>query len=513
MCLIASVVFYEGNFLKLVFNGSGLQQPKMKQHAVAEQVLMAVQDAEHGIKQLVAFFIRNRGYDQQMLLTCLEKMLPPYMLPSVLIEVDQMPPVPGKVNEQTCLAEIKATVKDECPLTSLVVIQQYLLNIWRDVLQTDEVNIRDNFFEAGGDQLLAGLLVFRVNRCLGISMPLQWISEMPTIEGLAERIFRAHTHAGVLDPQTNNQEWQTGVKIAYLKPVASAPSFFFCPPLEGLQPATSITGIINMGPLLRKDVGFYCVHPPALQPALLHRLRNGHAIHLTDVLWSSTAFENMVEEAIENILAIQENGPYILGGFCTGCIMAAAISKRLMEKGKEVRTMILIDAPLGLAQPGKTAVSMEYTRNDIIWFVSHDIGKDLPGMDWTSVCERVEDVPDELIWQTMLALVHEKKALPDSVTAAELKAGFEHKFFNYPLVTHCLNITGYGYPASKITASLVLYTSSMYKELPPAFDVYVKEHILHGEVQVKEIPAGHLGLFQPNILPGWIDMINEQLVQ
>src|SRR6185295_5122247 len=63
--------------------------------------------------------------------------------------------------------------------------------LWSELLGVDVVGVDENFFALGGHSLLATRLVSRVSGAFGIEVPLRWLFESPTVEGLAERIESA----------------------------------------------------------------------------------------------------------------------------------------------------------------------------------------------------------------------------------------------------------------------------------------------------------------------------------
>ena len=68
------------------------------------------------------------------------------------------------------------------------VAEQVLAEIWRDVLNLEQVGIFDNFFELGGHSLLATQIISRIRQEFRLELPLQHLFEEPTIANLAEFI-------------------------------------------------------------------------------------------------------------------------------------------------------------------------------------------------------------------------------------------------------------------------------------------------------------------------------------
>jgi amino acid adenylation domain-containing protein len=117
----------------------------------------------------------------------LAEKLPDYMIPSRFVAVLTLPLTPNGKLDRKALAKLDgvelATGTDyTAPRNEL---ERTLVEIWQTVFRRERVGIRDNFFELGGHSLLAALIGSRINRQLGIDVPLRQILEHPTIETLA----------------------------------------------------------------------------------------------------------------------------------------------------------------------------------------------------------------------------------------------------------------------------------------------------------------------------------------
>jgi acyl carrier protein len=63
--------------------------------------------------------------------------------------------------------------------------EQVLAEVWCDVLRLERVGVHDNFFDVGGQSLMAIKVVTRVQQRLGVSIPLESVFDRPTIAELA----------------------------------------------------------------------------------------------------------------------------------------------------------------------------------------------------------------------------------------------------------------------------------------------------------------------------------------
>jgi acyl carrier protein len=120
--------------------------------------------------------------------------LPPYMVPSAYVRMDELPLTPnGKIDRKALPTpdwENKdAYVPPETPT------EETLADIWSAVLGLEQVGIHDNFFVLGGHSLLATQLVARIRNKLNLELPLMYIFDYPSVASLAVAVeaFRMAT--------------------------------------------------------------------------------------------------------------------------------------------------------------------------------------------------------------------------------------------------------------------------------------------------------------------------------
>jgi acyl carrier protein len=70
-------------------------------------------------------------------------------------------------------------------------IEQTLLGLWQELLGIEDIGIRDDFFELGGQSLLATQLISRARASFGVDLPLRAFFTTPTIAGLSDKIVEA----------------------------------------------------------------------------------------------------------------------------------------------------------------------------------------------------------------------------------------------------------------------------------------------------------------------------------
>jgi amino acid adenylation domain-containing protein len=118
----------------------------------------------------------------------LDNLLPDYMVPAFLIELDEMPlNANGKINRKVLPAPDTAPMADTyVPPASET--EKRLAEIWGEVLKIDQIGINDNFFDLGGHSLNATLVVSRIHKRLHMDCTIRSLFDCKSIAKLAEVI-------------------------------------------------------------------------------------------------------------------------------------------------------------------------------------------------------------------------------------------------------------------------------------------------------------------------------------
>jgi thioester reductase-like protein len=158
------------------------------QHPGVRQAIVVAHGDTPESKRLVAYLT---GLDPapapQELRAFLKEKLPEYMVPSSFLMLEALPLSPnGKVDRKALPAPERPRAElsrsFEPPRSDL---EKTLAGIWAEVLQLDQVGIRDNFFDLGGHSLALVRVMSRVRDALKVEVPLRHFFEKPTIAELA----------------------------------------------------------------------------------------------------------------------------------------------------------------------------------------------------------------------------------------------------------------------------------------------------------------------------------------
>lgn len=124
--------------------------------------------------------------DGQQLRKYLQKWLPDYMVPSTYVLLDRFPLTPhGKIDRAALpLAAPIPPEGDREWVGPRNAAEEVMAGLWRELLRLREVDVHSNFFELGGQSLLATRLMSRVSRLFQVDLPQRVLFENPTIAQL-----------------------------------------------------------------------------------------------------------------------------------------------------------------------------------------------------------------------------------------------------------------------------------------------------------------------------------------
>lgn len=163
----------------------------LKQHAAVQQAVVVPVEDKNGDKRLVAYFVAKKpAPSTDDLRSLLASKLPEYMVPSAIVQLENLPLTRnGKIDLTALPSPEHASAKAGTAPRNAT--EQQLLEIWREVLRIDNFGVEDNFFELGGHSLLATQVISRVRSAFHVQLPLRSLFDAPTVAGLAAEIVRS----------------------------------------------------------------------------------------------------------------------------------------------------------------------------------------------------------------------------------------------------------------------------------------------------------------------------------
>jgi amino acid adenylation domain-containing protein len=163
----------------------------LREHAAIREAVVIVDETASGAK-LRAYFIPADAIPPTAaeLTLYLREKLPEYMVPTVLVKLDELPlTANGKVDRKALRSVRSERSGPQLGFTApRTETEAVLAETWSEVLDLRQVGVNDDFFELGGHSLIATRIVSRIRDDFGVELPLRRFLRSPTVAGLAEAI-------------------------------------------------------------------------------------------------------------------------------------------------------------------------------------------------------------------------------------------------------------------------------------------------------------------------------------
>ncbi|HEY0067187.1 MAG TPA: amino acid adenylation domain-containing protein, partial [Flavisolibacter sp.] len=158
----------------------------LRQSSLVKQCAVLVGADAMGNNQLVAYLVPAESYDKKLVQAYLRSRLPAYMLPSMLMELDSLPLTSnGKINRKALpdpTGVSPAAGEFTAPSNET---EQKLAAIWEEVLGLERISITGNFFELGGNSLIAIRLINKIERIFNVTIALREVFAHADIMSMA----------------------------------------------------------------------------------------------------------------------------------------------------------------------------------------------------------------------------------------------------------------------------------------------------------------------------------------
>ena len=315
--------------------------------AVHECVVVARGDTLEE-KRLVAYVVADME-EAETLRESLKEKLPDYMVPSAFVTLDSLPLMPNGKVDRKALPAPHASCQEQT--ASYVgprdTFELRLCRIWENVLRVRPVGARDNFFDLGGNSLLAVRLMAQARKEFDRDIPINVLFQGATVEHLA----------GVLRGEAGGQSFSSMVGI---QTSGSRPPLFFVHPVGG-----TVFCYLELSKYLGKDQPLYGLQAPGIY---------GEQEPLSRV-------EDLATHYLNAVRSVQPRGPYHLGGWSMGGVVAFEMARQLRKQGEEVAVLVMIDSalPQYVARLGDS-VEEEKLLSAFLYDLGAQSGKDLPDL-------------------------------------------------------------------------------------------------------------------------------------
>jgi acyl carrier protein len=164
----------------------------LRQHPSVREAAAVARNEETGEARLVAYVVAQRGKSLMAneLRAHLRERLPEYMIPALFVTLDEMPLTPnGKIDRRALPSPegLRPELGKEY-VAPRDATEEVLAGIWGQILQVEKVGINDNYFDLGGDSLMAMQLISRMSEVFQVKLQVNQFFEAPSVEEMAEVI-------------------------------------------------------------------------------------------------------------------------------------------------------------------------------------------------------------------------------------------------------------------------------------------------------------------------------------
>jgi amino acid adenylation domain-containing protein len=286
----------------------------LARHPAIVRALVVPREYGPADNRLIAYVIPGAGVELSIddVSEFLRSNLPEYMVPSAIVSMTAFPLMAnGKVDRHALPApETRSKIERQLVALPRDNLETQLVQVWKAVLGTEgPIGIKDSFFDLGGHSLLAVRLMAQIRKWFGQELPLSVLFEGPTIEHLATAL-RGQADCRVPSP------------IVAIQPRGSKPPFFCV--------HTGSGEVLCYEPWAR--------HLDPDQP--FYGIQDHFAYGTGD---PEVPLEQMARCYVDELLAARPRGPYLLGGWSFGGVVAFEMAQQLRRLGREVPLLVLVD--------------------------------------------------------------------------------------------------------------------------------------------------------------------------
>ncbi|HKR11123.1 MAG TPA: amino acid adenylation domain-containing protein [Pyrinomonadaceae bacterium] len=376
----------------------GEVEAAVAQHPLIREAVVIASEDQPGNKRLVAYYVprevpRKQDASSQTrnghplspdsLRDYLQKELPDYMIPSEFVRLETLPLTANGKVDRRALPSLTGNSSEgsETFIAPRDLLELRLAQIWEEILGRRPIGMKDDFFKLGGHSILAARLMARIQQLLGINLPLATLFKRATIEYLASLL-----------------RWE--------------------------QPASSFSSLVKIQSG-NSTPPFFCVHPSGgnvlCYAALAHHLGPQQTFYglqswaLSGVNFPHTTIEDMATHYLNEMKTVQPHGPYFLGGWSMGGVVAFEIAQQIRMQGEQVGLLALLDSRAPAPAPG----SSEISELLLMQTFAQDLGLDLKSIKFSeSELERLG--PDEQL-NYLFACARAANILPPDLELDQLQ--------------------------------------------------------------------------------------------
>ena len=349
-------------------------------HPRISQAVVSVNASEADNPTLTAYLVAVAGAQPSTaeLRTFLAQTLPSHMADVSFQFLDQLPLTSnGKVDRRGLPQPVTTALEPVAPrLAPSTPLEKSVAAIWKRTLKLEVIGLNDNFFHKGGHSLLAMKMIDQVNRELGLAASVRDVFESADLGTFIETISQ-----GLGERNSTRIRLKEGTHK----------HLFLVHAVGGV-----VSPYIKLSQLLPDDLSVHAFQAKGLEGA-------ARAIETV---------EELAVTYIEEMLQVQPEGPYLLGGWSMGGVIAFEMARQLEMRDLQVRRLLLVDAPA----PGRPAQAQTWPLGAYLVDMARSLSLSLPFS--TSEMSELLEHPD----RDLLAIAAARRIglIPDSLDDPQL---------------------------------------------------------------------------------------------
>ncbi len=162
-----------------------IESQLLKHKEIKEAVVLAKKHTD-GSNYLIGYVVSENELTGLEVKKYLQGELPSYMVPTAIINLEQMPLTPNEKIDRKQLSEINLEIDVKEYIAPRDEIEQKMTEIWCEVLGVNKVGVKENFFDLGGHSLKAVRLISKIYKIFNVRMKVADLFDKPTIEELSK---------------------------------------------------------------------------------------------------------------------------------------------------------------------------------------------------------------------------------------------------------------------------------------------------------------------------------------